>query len=67
MLNNKINYVGKQAEIYGTGNKDLDGKKVTIIGQFPSDRDGLIFDINKSNPKNKNNPYSVKESQCKIL
>lgn len=68
MLDSKKNYVGREVEVFNTGFPTIDNKKAKIIGQFKSDREGLIFELNKSNPKSKKNePICIKESQCKVL
>ena len=67
MLDSKKDYKGKSVEVFNTGFKEIDGKTFKIIGQFPSDRDGLIFDLNITNPKTKKGCLSIKESQCKVL
>ena len=68
MLDSKKNYVGREIEVFNTGIKEVDNKKAKIIGQFANERGGLIFEINKSNPKAKGNqPLCIKESQCKVL
>lgn len=66
MLNNKKSYRGISVEVFGTGYKSLDGKTFKIVDQFPSDRDGLIFDLNVIHPKTKNGCFSISENQCKL-
>lgn len=68
MLDSKKNYVGREVEVFNTGLKGIDGKKFKIIGQFPNERQGLIFDLNVRNPNSKKvESLSIKESQCKVL
>lgn len=66
-MTQKKNYKGFVVEVFNTGFKEIDNKKAVILNQYKSDRDGLIFEINKSNPKSKKNePLCITENQCKI-
>lgn len=67
MLNPNIDYKGKTVEVFNTGFKEVDNKRFKIIGQFKNERDGLIFDLNITNPKTKTGCLSIKETQCKII
>lgn len=68
MLDNKKNYVNRQVEVFNTGFANVDNKVCKIIGQFENERGGLIFEINRSNPKSKKNePLCVREVNVKFV
>ena len=68
MLDTKKNYVNRQVEVFNTGLKEIDNKVCKIINQFENERGGLIFEINRSNPKSKKNePLCVKETNIKFV
>jgi hypothetical protein len=68
MLDSKKNYVGKSVEVFNTGMKEIDGKQFKIIWQGKAERNGLLFELNVSNPKaKKTEALCIPESQCKVL
>lgn len=68
MLDKKKNYKGCKVVVFNTGLKTIDNKEFKIIGQYPSDKDGLLFELSVLNPNSKKiEPLCIKESQCKIL
>jgi hypothetical protein len=66
MLDSKRDYVGKTVEVFNTGFKEIDNKKFKIQWQGKSDRDGLLFELNVTNPKTKKGLLCIKETQCII-
>lgn len=68
MLDIKKNYINRQVEVFNTGFSNVDNKVCKIIGQFEDERGGLIFELNRSNPKSKKNePLCVKETNVKFV
>jgi len=68
MLDNKVNYKGRTVEVFNAGIKEIDGRRFKIIGQYPNDRMGLLFELNITNPKSKRTePLCISETQCKII
>jgi hypothetical protein len=68
MLDNKKSYVNRQVEVFNTGFASVDNKICKIIGQFENERGGLIFELNRSNPKSKKSePLCVKETNVKFV
>ncbi len=53
MLDKNKKYIGKTVSVFNTGLKEVDRKEFKIIGQYPSDRDGLLFELNVRNPNAK--------------
>jgi hypothetical protein len=52
--------------VFNTGFKEIDNKKFKIQWQGKSDRDGLLFELNVTNPKTKKGLLCIKETQCII-
>jgi hypothetical protein len=68
MLNPKVDYKGRKVTVFNTKFKTINDKEYTIIGQFPNERGGLIFELNVSNPESKKSePLCIKESECSII
>lgn len=67
MLNQRVNYVGKKTVVFNTKFDKINDKTFTIIGQYPNEKGGLIFELNVLHPKTKKGSLCIKESECKIL
>ena len=68
MLNPKVDYKGQIVTVFGTKFESINGKFYRIIGQYPNEQGGLIFELNVTHPDSKKHePLCIKESECSLI
>ena len=68
MLNPKVDYKGRIVTVFGTKFESINGKDYRIIGQYPNEQGGLIFELNVRHPESKKNqPLCIKETECSLI
>jgi len=68
MLNPKIDYRGRSVTVFNTKFKTINDKEFKILGQYPNEYGGLIFELNVMHPESKKNEaLCIKESECSLI